>query len=391
LVEWREPIEEEGAAAMHVYKAHYNPSSTCLACHGGGLPWQNPNVEPAPLPRQVNGKDRQRRCDEYFSDPPCGPCDGMAGAYYGDLPDEGIYPDCEIVKSPEDVPASERAPTQWPAAFTVEMRGADRWPRASATDNKTCNFTSDCSPYSKEAEGDPLPPSVPLHWYAQIHGVLYVDHNDGQFGGGRLRHETVYQFPSGKEGAERNLQGLNGDRNVHLTEIHVQTPEMAAKSNPGVMLNLQHDNMTKLNESGVDDSKLDWRRIPSTDGTCVCVPDPAGLPYFHGAYDNATYKGRVKFIPPWQQTGSYGPPSGKPVVADHYVKWTFHVFIDIETKKPVMFSSPFGGCATYGNWTTPDELWPEWRENPTRDRCFDVTQDPSHTCDAYTKPSSIVV
>merc|ERR1719407_363601 len=158
-----------------------------------------------------------------------------------------------------------------------------------------------------------------------------------------------------------NLRGLNGQRNVHLTEIHVQTPEMAAKSNPGVMLNLQHDNMTKLNESGVDDSKLDWRHIPSTDGTCVCVPDPAGLPYFHGAYDNATYKGRVKFIPPWQQTGSYGPPSNTPVIADHY-----------------------------GNWSTPDKLWPEslgggWRANPARDRCFDVTSNPN--CKPYVKPS----
>merc|ERR1712232_675370 len=108
-----------------------------------------------------------------------------------------------------------------------------------------------------------------------------------------------------------------------MGEIHVQTPEMAGKMNPGVMLNLEHSNMTQANESGVDDSKLDWRRIPSTDGTCVCVPNPAGLPYFEGAYDNATYKGRVKFVPPWQHTGSYGPPTGKAVVADHYVKWTF--------------------------------------------------------------------
>merc|ERR1712224_1027292 len=98
---------------------------------------------------------------------------------------------------------------------------------------------------------------------------------------------------------------------------------MASKANPGVMLNLQHDNMTQANESGIDDSKLDWRRIPSTDGTCVCVPDPAGLPYFEGAYSNATYKGRVKFIPPWQETAVGGPPKGIPVIADHFVKWTF--------------------------------------------------------------------
>jgi len=389
LVQWREPIEEEGVEAIQLYKAHYNPSSTCLACHGGGIPWQNPDNEPAPLPRQANGKDRQRRCDEYFTDPPCGPCDGMAGAYYGDLPDEGIYPDCEVVSEPENVPAADRAPTQWPRTFAVEMRGADRWPRASAAENATCNFTTDCSPYSKEAEGQPLPPTVPLHWYAQIHGVLYVDHNAGQFGGGRLRHETVYQFPSGREGAEMNLRFLNGHKNVHLTEMHVQTPDMAKKANPGVMLNLEHDNMTQANESGIDDSKLDWRRIPSTDGTCVCVPNPSGLPYFEGAYDNATYKGRVKFIPPWQQTGSYGPPSGKPIVADHYVKWTFHMFVDIATKKPVMFSSPYGGCATYGNWSTPQELWPEWVENPSRDRCYDVTSNSN--CDPYVAPKELVV
>merc|ERR1712139_236602 len=151
----------------------------------------------------------------------------------------------------------------------------------------------------------------------------------------------------GEEGAKRALSGRHGERNVHLTEIHVQTPEMASANpvDPGVMLNLDHKNMTDYNASGGDDSKLDWRRIPSTDGTCVCVPDPAGLPYFERAYDNATYKGRVKFIPPWQQTGSYGPPSNTPVIADHYVKWTFHMFVNIETKLPVMFSSPYGGCA----------------------------------------------
>lgn len=393
LVEWREPIAEEGPAAERLYKAHYSPSSTCLACHGGGLPWQNPDNEPPPLPRQVNGKDRQRRCDEYFSKDvgECGPCDGIAGAYWGDLPDYGIYPDCEVVAKPEDVPESNRSTREWPKAFAVEMRGADRWPRASASRNKSCNYTTDCSPYNKDAEGQPLPPSVPFHWYAQIHGLLYVDHNDGQFGGGRLRHETVYQFPSGQEGAETNLKWQNGNKNLHLTEIHVQTPEMGAKANPGVMLNLEHDDWSATDNITDPRVASEWRRIPSSDGTCVCVPDPAGLPYFHEAYKNGTYKGRVKFVPPWQLTGSYGPPDGKPVVADHYVKWTFHMFVNVETQKPVMFSSPYGGCATYGNWSTPDELWPEstnggWRTNPPRDGCSDVTGNP--TCTPYVKPKT---
>jgi len=103
-----------------------------LACHAGGIPWQSNVTQPPPIPRQANGKDRQRRCDEWYEgEAACGPCDGIAGAYWGDLPDDGIYCDCEVVAKPEDVPESDRAPTAWPHAFAVEMREADRWPRAS--------------------------------------------------------------------------------------------------------------------------------------------------------------------------------------------------------------------------------------------------------------------
>lgn len=387
LTVWRKPVQAEGAAAAFVYSAHYHPSSTCLACHGGGMPWQTPDTQPPPLPRQVNGKDRARRCEEWYGEEEggaCGPCDGIAGAYWGDLPDEGIYPDCEIVADASDVPVDQRAPNSFPKAFSVEMRGADRWPRTSASANATCNYTADCSPIGME--GVPIPPQVNYHWYSQLHGVLYLDHEPGQFGGGRLRHESVYQFPTGEVGAQRALRGQFGETNVHLTEIHVQTPKMAQVGNPGVMLNLEHTNMNEANKSGADDSKLDWRRIPSSDGTCVCVPDPAGLPDFMGAYSNATYKGRVRFIPPWQKTGTGGPPDGKPVVADHWAKWTFHLFVDIETYMPVMFSSPYGGCATYGNWTImPDALWPEWGVNP--ESCVNVKNDP--TCKPWEPPAVV--
>jgi hypothetical protein len=228
-----------------------------------------------------------------------------------------------------------------------------------------------------------------------------VDHADGLNGGGLLRHETVYQLPSGIEGAQAHEKGLNGQKNVHLTEIHVQTPEMAAENprDPGVMLNLVHQNMTSLNESGIDDTTLDWRRIPSNpqlahDG-CVCVPDPAGLPYFHHAFDNATYLGRVRFVPPFgQKTFTGGPADGTPIVADHFAKWSFHLWVDIETQLPAMFTSPYGGVATYGNWSDPDELWPAsvgggWRDLPAKDNCFDVTHD-DH-CAPYTRPHFSVV
>lgn len=114
---WREPTEEEGDAAAKVYHSHYNPSSTCLSCHGGGVPWQDPDVEPPPLPRQVNGKDRVRRCDEWYGadEGVCGPCDGIAGAYYGDMPDLGIYPECKVVANASDVPPEKRATRSWRA------------------------------------------------------------------------------------------------------------------------------------------------------------------------------------------------------------------------------------------------------------------------------------
>jgi hypothetical protein len=414
---WREPTDEEGESASQVYLKGYNPSSTCLACHGGGVEWQNPENEPPPFPRQVNGKDRARRCDEYFGEDvgECNACEGMAGFYWGDMPDFTDPIACEVVGTPDDIPLAERMPTSFPSMgadgkFAVEMRGSDRWPRASPSGDAACDFTTDCSPYNKSQEGQPNPPTVWGHWYAGIHGALYLDHsaNDTQYGGGLLRHETVYEFPGGEEGRDRSARGEFSENNMHLTEMHIQTQEMADVSDPGVMLNLVHMNWTDgfRGRTFVDENSLDWRRLPTPphntpvdtlggDALCVCVPDPAGIPWFDGAYNNATYKGRVKFVVPWQQPGSFGPPSTVPIVADHYVKWTFHLFVNVETKRPALFSSPFGGIASYGNWSNPDELWPEsynggWRTLPERQTCFDPT-GASETCKAYIPPALMTV
>jgi len=406
LTAWREPTEAEGDSAKVVYELSYNPSSSCLACHGGGIDAQDPNKEPPPLPRQVNGLDRARRCDEWYGveDGLCNACEGMAGHYYGDTPDDTIPIECEIVGTPEDIPEEKRSGRSFPGngAFAVEMRGSDRWPRASPSANAKCSFTTDCSPYNASMEGQPTPPTVNGHWYSGIRGLLYMDHNPNntQYGGGLLRHETVYQFPSGLEGAKRDLAGGAGDTNMHLTEIHVQTPEMAAVADPGIMLNLVHMNWTdgSRGRTTMDSVKdFEWRRLPSPpvpatqefggNAICVCVPDPAGLPFFEHAFDNATYKGPVRFAVPWQTSETYGPPSDKKIVADHYAKWSFHLFVSVETNKPVLFSSPYGGIASYGNWSSPDVLWPTdvnggWRNLPTRDSCFDPTKK-SETCKAY--------
>lgn len=144
--------------------------------------------------------------------------------------------------------------------------------------------------------------------------------------------------------------------------------------------------MNVANKSGVDDTTIgDWRRMPADDGFCVCTPAPVGLPDFMGSFGNSTYLGRVKFMPQYQTVGVGGPPNGKYVVADAYVKWNFHLFVSVDTFLPAMFSSPYGGMSTYGNWSIPpDYLWPEsvaggWRKDPPH--CVNVADD--KTCEPY--------
>jgi len=409
LQEWAKPNPDDGADAAKIFDDHYNPSSTCQSCHAGGMAWQadstgKPAIQPPALPRQVNGNDRKRRCDEWYGASEggaCGACDGLGGSYWGNSPDESIYPACEVVANASDVPKDKRIPGKFPKAFAVEMRGADRWPRASPGYNASCGFTTDCSPVGQG--GDMQADRHHTHWYSTIHGVLYLDHEPGHFGGGRLRHETVYELPNGREGAERACKGLYGINHVHATEIHTQTAKQAQALNPSVMKNTHHAKMDKANKSGVDDSKLDWRRPPTNDGMCICIPDPAGLPDFMGAFDNATYLGRAKIVPLWQTVGKGGPPDGKFITVDHYAKWTFHIWVDVESKLPAMFTSPYGGSATYGNWSIydnetktggPDELWPEsahggWRKDPFF--CLNVMRSKNCPWLDETNPMDIVV
>jgi len=128
---WREPTAEEGESAKQVYSKGYHPSSTCLSCHGGGVEWQSPDNEPPPFPRQVNNKDRARRCDEYYGEDvgECNACEGMAGHYWGDMPDYTEVVACEIVGTPDDIPVDQRTPTNFPTLGVMgnlQLRCVDR-------------------------------------------------------------------------------------------------------------------------------------------------------------------------------------------------------------------------------------------------------------------------
>merc|ERR1712080_435660 len=282
----------------------------------------------------------------------------------------------------------------------VEMRGADRWPRTSPGSNKSCGYTNDCSHVGEF--GDLTPPGQPssTHWYSSVHVTLYVDEDDGHFGGGRARHECVYEGPNGKEGMARSLAGdaPYGIQNVHVTAIHRQNKTEAAALDPTQILTTHHLNWDQMNASGIDDSKLDWHRKvtngPDADGLCICVSDPVGLPDFGGAFSNSTYLGRAQLVPQWQVPGQFGPPDNKSVLVDHYVKWNFHLFVGVDIQLPVMFSSPYGGMATYGNWSInengPDKMWPEeinggWRDHPSF--CLNVLNE--STCDPYGPPPGL--
>jgi len=94
-------------------------------------------------------------------------------------------------------------------------------------------------------------------------------------------------------------------------------------------------------------------------------------------------------VPQWQTAGKWGPPSNESILVDQYVKWNFHLFVAVDFKLPVMFSSPYGGTATYGNWTIkdengkggPDDFNPDWRENPNF--CLNVVDGGQDTCKAF--------
>jgi hypothetical protein len=83
-----------------------------------------------------------------------------------------------------------------------------------------------------------------------------------------------------------------------------------------------------------------------------------------------------------------GPPTNKTIVVDHYVKWFFHMFVDVETYMPAIFSSAYGGTATFGNWTIlPEALWPEWKDLPPRENCVPVAGlEKGPTCTDYVRP-----
>merc|ERR1711988_2091269 len=302
----------EDSAADAVHEA-YQKSITCQNCHVGGIPSLGvPEVKP------TTAKQLSRRCYTNYKDLfniTCGPCDGIAGKYWGDDDDKYFTPDpCTVVGTPEQIPESERVPAVFPPQFSVEVvGGSDR--RGRTTNPKGHAKT-------------PFPPILDS-MYGQISGHWYMDTTQEDLW--LLRHDTKYAYVT-----------FNGTHapfvTFHVSEIHSQTKQQQSVNNTGPMVSLI-------------DGMPSW--LP---GGCTCVADPVGVPDVahtrSAGLDQMQFLGRIKI--------QLLEGDGSTVELDHWANWFFHVFMETDKsvphygKAPKRLASAYAGTATYANWNLTD-------------------------------------
>merc|ERR1712164_36481 len=300
-------------AAKSVHSA-YMKSVTCQKCHVGGINDLGVNEVIPSTPKQL-----ARRCYTNYKELfniTCGPCDGVAGKYWGDDDDKYFSPDpCEIVSQPTEVAEADRVTPVFPSQFSVEVvGGSDRWGR---TTNPAGHVKT------------PFPPIIDS-MYGQITGNWFVD-LDSYPDLWLLRHDTAYADVA-FNGSHIPVVGF------HVSEIHAQTKKMQAANNTGPMVSLIH---------GLPDF------IP---GGCTCVADPVGVPdVAHErtvGLDQMEYLGRIKL--------TLDEHKGEVVEVDHWANWFFHVFMDVDKsvphygKAPRRLASAYAGTAVYNNWVLAD-------------------------------------
>merc|ERR1712166_1364031 len=310
------PVTEDSAA--QAVQTAYQESISCQKCHVGGI--SNLGV---PEVKPTTAKQLARRCYTNYKELfniTCGPCDGVAGAYWGDSSDKYFTPDlCSVVGTPESIPESERVQPVFPEQFSVDVvAGSDRWGR-----------TTNPSGHVKT----PFPPILDS-MYGQITGKWFVDitpDSDVWL----LRHDTKYRHVS-----------FNGTfiplLSFHVSEIHSQTSAQQASNNSGPMVSLI-DGLPNF--------------LP---GGCTCVQDPVGVPDVHHVRtdgldeDNMQYLGRINLtLSEWD---------GRTVTVDHWYNWFFHVYMAVDEtvagehfgKAPERLSSAYAGTACYQNWNLTD-------------------------------------
>jgi hypothetical protein len=324
---------------------NYKDTYSCAICHSGtGMIAQDWNDLDGVIPEDPKypGWARQRRCDQNYA-PACGPCEGVGGPYWGDAMNKFQPTNCELVKSPEEVPEEDRIPPTFPEQFTVHQVGSDRLARV------------------QNAAGSKIPPL-----YSQIRSTLWYDfpvngESEGTAPDGlaRLRHDSFYD--------DKLYQIM--DHGL-VSEIHTQTREQREQNITGPMVSLMH-------------GLLGWGEYM---GGCTCVADPVGVPVLGGIVDNkltgnphssflvnATYLGRINIgveYADWnlgdkKPNWFHAMKAKKNMTVDHYSKWFLHLFVDADPesptyKQPVRFYGPYSGFAVYKSvkeGAPPAEVW----------------------------------
>jgi hypothetical protein len=267
----------------------------------------------------ATAKQLARRCYTNYKELfniTCGPCDGVAGRYWGDDDDKYFDPDpCEVVASPSEVAEADRVPAVFPPQFSVEVvAGSDRWGR---TTNPAGHVKT------------PFPPLIDS-MYGQITGNWYVNiMADSDLW--MLRHDTSYKRVA-FNGSYIPFVGF------HVSEIHGQTRKQQSMNNTGQMVSLI---------SGIPNF------VP---GGCTCIADPVGVPDVAHArttgLDEMEYLGRIKL--------TLKEHNGEVVEVDHWANWFFHVMMETDQsvahygKAPIRLASAYAGTATYANWVLDD-------------------------------------
>jgi len=297
----------------------YDEKVTCQACHVGGidnlgLPEDEPKTQ----------KAKQRRCYTNYKDLygiECGPCDGIAGKYWGDSDDAFTPTECIVVGKPEEVTDSERVKPKLPPQFTVDVvGGSDRFGRTTNPIHDT------------------LPGPV-AKIYGQIYGKWYMDAQAGS-DLWLLRHDTTYASVTENGFPIPFIK-------PHVSEIHSQTAKQRSQNLTGPMVSLIEGMPTF---------------IP---GGCTCIPDPVGVPDIEASWAKGLgqmqYMGRIK-LPELEYLKT-------PIELDHWANWFFHIFMDTNksmphyAKAPSRLASAYAGTAVYNNWIMEDpkikdpEVW----------------------------------
>jgi len=293
-------------AHQRVYK-DYKTKVSCQQCHSGPVSakWKNATLgPPLPVDPAVPGRERLRSCD-YLNQPTCGPCDGLGGPRTGDSSEQFTPMNCTVVAHPDEVPLADRPDAKYPEMGTANMAGDTRSPLAVYVD-----------PTTPPGKYPTIDAQILLGWDSQM-----------------ARHRYDFQ----------GMPPFNGP----MSQIYLQTRDsIQSGNNSGAMVTIvgrEHKLSLCICMDGIaGNMHIDSFTPHSPDDPLRDLPaDQGGLDYL----------GRVAV--------TLDAGSNRTVLADHYLKWAFHLLVDADKQSatyglPLRLYGSTGVRMVYSNWSLQD-------------------------------------